>query len=108
MTIEKQIEEYLYKVSRGKIVLVPGIAEKIRRIAVGQGDQSPVAKLYRYNALKEGWEIMYVVKTSDEAIEQAILTALDHKPVEKFYRWDCYNSLLELQGSIYTTNTNIF
>lgn len=108
MSIEEQIIEYLFTVSRGKIKATPAIVSEIIQIAQGRDGGTAVCKLMRWNEVKRSWEVQYAVKSTDEEINLQVRAALDRPQVDRCYKWECYNSHGQLEGNIFTVNTNLF
>lgn len=109
MRIEQAIKEYLHTQSKGLINITYQDARHIINLVVGKPEQGvAVAKLYRWNACNSTWEQLRAVVSSDAAIQRETIDALSRKPVEQFYKWECYNSAGEFEGMILTANANLF
>lgn len=113
MRTETKIIRYLQQLSKGLVTISnEQAADIINMVKETQQYQAAgvyaCAKLYRWNATVENWEIMQVIPTTDELISQRIVEALDKGPVNFFYRYDLLDTNGDHQGSIYTANSNLF
>lgn len=113
LSTETKIIRYLQQLSKGLVTITKEQAADI--IGMVKEDQRyraagvyACAKLYRWNATVENWEIMQVIPTTDQLISQRILEALDKGPVNFFYRYELLDTNGDHQGSIYTANQNLF
>lgn len=107
--IEAQIKDYLYRLSKGAVKINYQQARHIINLVVGKPEQGQaVAKCYRYNNVKNDYEPLVNVITTDATIQREVIAALERKPVTRFYRFDCYNSAGEFEGKIYTLNPELF
>jgi hypothetical protein len=108
MTVETQILNYLNS-------LHPALqfsmlhANHIVTIMQSQPDNSAYAKLSRYNAMKNGYDPIRVIRTNDEAIKQAIVKALSiGVQPQGGYLYECYNSNGQFEGKIFSLNPELF
>lgn len=110
---ETKIIRYLQQLSKGLVTIsMEQAADIINMVKETQQYQAAgiyaCAKLYRWNATVENWEIMQVIPTTDELISQRILEELDKGPVNFFYRYILLDSNGDQQGCIYSANANLF
>lgn len=109
MRVEQSIREFLYQRSKGLIDISIQDARHIIDLVTGKPMAGEaVAKLFRYNACSNVWDLIRAVTTTDADIQKEIVEALNGTPVDKFYRWECYNAAGEFEGNILTINTNLF
>ena len=109
MSAKQNIIDYLRRKSGGLINISSDMATDIITLANHQPVENvAVAKLYRWNELKKGYELQYAVPATDELIKNNVKQALLTPPVQNCYLWECYNSNGEFEGKIYTVNTNLF
>lgn len=110
MLLETKIIQYLQEQSRGIICLSATQARHLISLVKFDGDITTGAhvKLFRWNGTNSKYDFLYSVLTTDEDIKQKIIAALEKRPAEKCYVWECYNSNGELEGKIYSINTNLF
>lgn len=109
MSAKKAIIEYLRIRSGGLVNITSDMADDVIALAHGQlVSNTAKAKLYRWNGQSKLYEIMYTVSATDELIKKNIKEALETRPVDLCYMWECYNSEGQHEGKIYTANTNLF
>lgn len=104
MTPEQEIIAYIKTVTGGLVALTPKHANIIVSIALRQ--DVPKVILFRYGI--KAWEKVRTLATTQEAIDAAIKEAIKHRPVEGFYKYDCFNKDGQFEGTIYTVNPNLF
>jgi hypothetical protein len=109
MSMEQRLIDYVRQETNGRVNLTPGMVKGMIAIMNDVGQKgSALAQLHRFNALRGGWEFLYSRLTTDEEVNLQTREALKKNPVEREYRWDCYNSLGQLEGYIFTVNTSLF
>ena len=109
MSAKSNIIEYLRLKSGGMINITSDMADDVIAMAHDiEINKTAYAKLYRWNAAKSNYELMYTVSTTDELIQQNVHDALKKRPADQCYLWECYNSTGQFEGKIYTVNTNLF
>lgn len=111
-TTTKQIQDYLYDISKGVINVSPSQANRLIDIAINGGYSKEVlgtAKLHQYLPGTQSWKQIRIAHATDKAINIKIkeFLAIDGAPMD-LYRWDCYNSDKQLEGLIYTANITLF
>jgi hypothetical protein len=105
MTTEQKIISLLQSATKGMVKISPATAAKIIDLVLNPGQCKAV--LRRYSHLKNDYEVMQTIETNQDKVNQLLAEALLKKPVEMFYRYDLYNEANELQGFIYTANSNL-
>lgn len=105
--MHQQLTDHIFKISKGILKLTPKGVDEIIEIVKADG-RIAHAMLFRHNSSNNTWEKVKKTYTTEEKINSAILAALDKKPVENFYKFECYNDAGELEGTIYTANSSLF
>ncbi len=109
MKLHDDIIALVQSATRGMVTLGHAEAEKVIRLVKQYMDTPGAhAKLSRYNSVKNGWDLLRVARTTNEAIKQQIIIALESRPVDHCYMWECYNSEGLFEGKIFTIHTNLF
>lgn len=109
MQIEYKIKEYLLKKSKGVINLSFQDARHIINMVTGKADKGIArAELYRWTPQKNGWELLRVMSTTNEKINEEIFKALERGPIHEFYKYLLFNTNGELEGQIFTISNNLF
>jgi hypothetical protein len=106
-TPHQLIIDYVFKITKGFVKLRHDDVSEIINMVLINGATAYVL-LYRYNGNNNSWDKGKRIATSNEIIKRKIIEALESKPVEKCYRFECYNSDGELEGNIYTINPMLF
>lgn len=110
MVIEQQIKDYLNRISKGIINITHQQSREIINIVTGihPGKKTALAKLYKWDPLRNEYIFLYSVPTENNKINSCIITALETRPVYQFYKWDLYNLDGEFEGSIFTVKNQLF
>lgn len=103
--LHKIIIEHLYTASQGLIKITKDQANDIINLVTNYRPAYAVKSRY---AQGNRIEVVRTITTTLEAINEAILNALESGPTHGFYKYDLYNDKQELQGSIFTINPNLF
>jgi hypothetical protein len=105
MQVTDQIISLMSQRTKGLIKLTPKIAQEIIDIVISGGDTAFV-KLFRYEI--NTWKFYRQIPTTNEIVKQRVMEALDTKPVDYSYKFECYNSDGQLEGQIFTINSALF
>jgi hypothetical protein len=110
MKTAKQIQHYLHTETNGLINITQAQAQHIAGIVLNSTvvANAAIAKLYRYDAVINNYIFIRTVQTTDEAIKQEIINALNTTPAKNFYKYECYNSQMQFEGNIQTVNPCLF
>ena len=105
MTLEQKIISYLHSATKGIVKICPATAAHIIDMVLEPGKCKVIFR--RYHNQQSNYETIRVTEVSAAIIDSLLKDALENKPVEMFYRYDLYNEINELQGYIYSLNSNL-
>lgn len=110
MRTAQKIQQYLLTKSQGVINISDDIANDLVSLVINEYGKSrnAVAKLYQYNWVTDGYELIRTVETDDAYIKDEVIKALEKRPADKSYLWECYNMSGEFEGRIYCINPSLF
>lgn len=107
-SVQDLVIEKVLELTKGFVKLNWDHATTIINTVLTNSKQAYVVH-YRYNAQSKGlWEKIRNIATTDTFIEEKISEAIQRAPVMDCYKFDCFNSDGEQQGTIYTTNPFLF
>lgn len=105
---QELIIEKISQQTKGLIKLSWDKATEIMNIVFDNSNQAYVVQ-YRHNSqMKGSWEKIRNLATTDQIIDEKIKEAIQSAPVMDFYKFECFNSDGEREGSIYTINPCLF
>lgn len=108
MDMRQELTEYIKNITNGVVTIKPNQAEQIIKFCSQGSNPTGMAKFYRYDLNKSGWELKRTMYVSDSRLKE--VTAGSTKPAEQYftYRFDLILSTGECIASIYTVQTNLF